>query len=236
MYRSGVECYEGMSTLLITSQQRFFSGSREPDSIQKLVKMKLLRPNISSRTLRRRLLSFCFGILVGFSGRAVIYADLWWFFLLLLALCFGMVLRNQRLKDEIDELNWRLEKAERFISRNVVLVEQSIKSEPRIRDSHTDVSVEQKPSNLPLFTGSKDANTMPNKRRKIRITKLSGIGMRESHTSIVGYEEHPPEKGKEYRFFSEQGTVFETSSVMQVSPRYLQTENATYEIEVINES
>lgn len=172
---------------------------------------------------------------MGISGRAAIHADYLWFFLTLLAICLAIFQRNRSLRDEIDELKWRLDEAEKLVSRSVILVEQPVESAPRAPDSQRQENVKSRASNLPLFTGTKDTTSTPNRRRKVRITKLSGLGMRESHTAIVGFEEHPPEEGKEYRFFSEQGTLFQTSPVVQVSLRYFRTQDATYEIEVLEE-
>lgn len=190
--------------------------------------------NIDIKTLRENASGFCLGILMGFTVRAVIYADFWWILVPLIAVCLVLLGKYKSLRDEVEELKYRLEGAEGLVPKNTDPVGQDTQKGSGSRHSERHDEVERPFPRAAKVAQGRGKGT-DNKGRKVRITKISGVGMRESQTSIVGFEEHPPEEGKEYRFVSEQGTLFQTSLVMQVAPRYFQTQNATYEIEVIEE-
>jgi hypothetical protein len=200
--------------------------------------VKLFKTNVDSANFRENLLIFGLGTLTGFSVRALIYADYWWFFIVLLALCCAIVLRNKRLKDENDALRSRLEEAEKLVSQSVILIEQpqSVERAQRVPDSHREEVPKETTLNLPLFSGLRDMGTSNPKRRKVRLTQILGKGAAQPQTPVVGIEDLPPEEGKEYRVLTDRGSLFQTSIVIKVAPGYIKTENAFYELAVIEEN
>ena len=70
--------------------------------------------------------------------------------------------------------------------------------------------------------------------RKVRITKMGGA-RGKMQAVIVGWEESPPQVGKIYRVFQENGSVIRTTPVTRVSPGYVQTRNSLYQLEVVED-
>jgi|Deesub1362B_J571_1020462.scaffolds.fasta_scaffold02675_5 hypothetical protein len=75
--------------------------------------------------------------------------------------------------------------------------------------------------------------------RRVRLFKVSGggLGTQVSGTPTVeGWEESPPQTGKVYRIFKDNGGLFRTSVIRKVSSGYIQTQNSLYRLEVIQEA
>jgi hypothetical protein len=68
--------------------------------------------------------------------------------------------------------------------------------------------------------------------RRVRLTKVSGG---KGHATIAGWEEAPPEVGKSYRVFQENGSVVRTSPITRVSEGFVQTRNSLYQLEILGE-
>ena len=69
--------------------------------------------------------------------------------------------------------------------------------------------------------------------RRVQLTRVSGG---KGQTSVSGWEESPPEVGRSYRLFQENGSVLRTSPITRISEGYIQTRNSLYQLAVIGES
>jgi hypothetical protein len=73
--------------------------------------------------------------------------------------------------------------------------------------------------------------------RRVKITKLLGKEIDiKLRSTFVGFEVMPPEEGKGYRLALDDGRMLHTSPVVQVMPRFIETQNSLYELEILEEN
>jgi hypothetical protein len=71
-------------------------------------------------------------------------------------------------------------------------------------------------------------------KRKVQVKKLAGVDTKiKTLTSFVGLEEERPVLGKKYRVFIENGKVFKSSPVTDITGNFIRTKNSIYEINVL---
>jgi hypothetical protein len=72
-------------------------------------------------------------------------------------------------------------------------------------------------------------------RGRVRVTRIKGTSRSVFPDSFVGFEEYPPEVGKPYSLFTEQGWHFRSSTVEEVGEGLVKTQNSEYQIELLDE-
>jgi hypothetical protein len=125
--------------------------------------------------------------------------------------------RTKYFLKENSELKDRLASAERLIAQRVKAVENN----QAVITLHDPAAV--KPETL----------AEPEIRGRVQVTRTKGNSRRVFPDSFVGHEEHPPEAGKPYSVFTEQGWHFRSSTVEQVGDGLIKTLNSEYRIELL---
>jgi hypothetical protein len=115
------------------------------------------------------------------------------------------------------ELKERLANAEKLYSQRVKAV-----GNKKLVALHDTTAVKPEPAEPETVRG------------RVRVTRIQGTS-RRFPDSFVGHEEHPPEAGKPYSVFTEQGWHFRSSTVQEVCNDFIKTQNSEYRIELLDE-
>ncbi len=163
---------------------------------------------------------------------------------------------SEGLKDDLEELKWRLVNLERQVYErfagewegprrphqdpgqgevrdipNGLLSVQETPSDPEAAFGHG----AQEETQALMLTGVADAiSPLAAPRRRVRVTKVLGMGKGEiKYQEFEGVEETPPTAGRPYRVRTDGEVTIRTSPVLQVTFPYFQTRNSVYRIEVL---
>jgi hypothetical protein len=72
-------------------------------------------------------------------------------------------------------------------------------------------------------------------RDRVRVTKMDGRPIMGLPVSFVGYEEYPPEVGRPYSVFADEGVHFRSSAVTEIGDNVIRTQGSEYRIELLDE-
>lgn len=163
---------------------------------------------------------------------------------------------SEGLREEMEELNWRLVNLERQVYERFTgnwegpqtpqedpgqaeatdevegldLGQEALAS-PEVASGH---GTQEQTQSL-LLTGVAEAISPPApSHRRVRVTKVLGMGKGEiKYQAFEGVEETPPIAGRPYRVRTDGEATIRTSPVLQVTFPYFQTRNSVYRIEVV---
>lgn len=168
------------------------------------------------------------------------------FIFLILAVCLGFLIvwilfrmSVKDLREEIRNLRDRLRRSESTPSKRsklqkleaLRLIRHPIPDRRALVDTGT---VQEAEEDLRL-SASEGSDRSP-LGRKVRLTKRLGKETQiKLQSSFVGFESMPPQVGRSYRIHLESGKVLCTSTVAQILPRFIETQNSLYEFEVLEE-
>jgi len=163
---------------------------------------------------------------------------------------------SEGLRDEIEELKWRLVNLERQVYERFTGNWEGPQT-PREDLGHAEVTGVaevldmgqealsdpeagpndgmQEQTQALLLTGVAEVlyPREPSQRR-VRVTKVLGMGKGEiKYQAFEGVEETPPTAGRPYRVRTDGEVTIRTSPVLQVTFPYFQTRNSVYRIEVV---
>jgi hypothetical protein len=167
---------------------------------------------------------------------------------LILAICLGFLIvwilfrmSVKDLREEIRNLRDRLRRSESTASKRAK--EQNLEAPRLIRHpmqdrralALVDTGTVQEAEKDVRLSDSEGSDRSPLGRR-VRLTKRLGKETQiKLQTSFVGFERMPPQVGRSYRIHLESGKVLCTSTVAQILPRFIETQNSLYEFEVLEE-
>lgn len=164
---------------------------------------------------------------------------------------------SEGLKDEIEELKWRLANLERQVyerftgnwegpqtpqedpgQAEVTKVEEGLDlgqealSDPDAASGH---GTHEQTQALSMTGVAEAMSSLAPSQRRVRVTKVLGMGKGEiRYQAFEGMEEAPPAAGRPYRVLTDSEVVIRTSPVLQVTFPYFQTRNSVYRIEVVD--
>lgn len=160
---------------------------------------------------------------------------------------------SEGLKDEIEELKWRLTNLERHVYERFTGNWERPQEDPgqtEVTEPAEGLDLGQEALSDPdaasgqgtheetqalLLTGVAEA--MPpvaSSQRRVRVTKVLGMGKGEiKYQAFEGVEEAPPAAGRPYRVRTDGEVTIRTSPVLQVTFPYFQTRNSVYRVEVV---
>jgi len=180
--------------------------------------------------------------------------------LLLVAFVLGLTVAwilgrraSERLKEEMEELKWRLANLERHVYERLTV---DWEGPSKAREDPGDLPPAERPdpgqgsstdrlaslegatheeTQALLLTEAGEGMGPPSpSRRRVRVTKVLGMGKGEMKYHVFeGMEEAPPEAGRPYRVRTDGEVTIRTTPVLQVTPPYFQTRNSVYKIEAL---
>ncbi len=163
---------------------------------------------------------------------------------------------SEGLRDEIEELKWRLVNLERQVYERFTgnwegpqtpredLGQAEVAGVAEVLDMGQEALSDpeagsgdgtQEQTQALLLTGVAEVfSPLAPSQRRVRVTKVLGMGKGEiKYQAFEGVEETPPTAGRPYRVRTDGDVTIRTSPVIQVTFPYFQTRNSVYRIEVV---